>query len=271
MAECPVSFVPYQGACIRDCPESRSFSLNTGNGQPRCVYDGDRTVQVNLNPVSGVRLPDTQDLPTLDELRTMKPLAYNRFKRESDRVDAALTIEFQKIDRTSQVTNAFRTLQDAEGVRDTSPDAYQMARIAYYTLTDGAGWINEERQRVLAAEIDPEVESYRKSYKDVTGRREAQQRTQDIMRAVKDGVLSMKDDVQYTTKTFQDQIEVLKNQINIERRGREKPSDNGFFTWVDTILNLLIVIALIFAGLTIWRKMGPSGAPDLSAMRLATG
>jgi hypothetical protein len=272
MAQCPVSFVPYQGACIRECPEARSFYLSIENGQPRCIYTGDRAVQVRLNPVSGINIGDTEELPTLEELREMRPSAYTRFKRESDRADAALTIEFRKVDRTSQLDTAFRSLQDAEGVRDESPEAYQMARIAYYTLAKGAGWLDEERQRVLASEIDPEVNNYRKSYEEVTGRREAQQRTQDVMRAVKDGVLSMKDDVQYTTKAFQDQIETLKNQINIERRGREKPSsDGGFFAWIDTILNLLIVISLIFVGLTLWRKMSPVPGPEPISLRLVTG
>jgi hypothetical protein len=194
---------------------------------------------------------------TMDELKTADPELYSTVTKESERVDAEIAVHLAAIDKAQKLEASFKALQDAENVRDEAPEAYQAARVAYYTLAKGPEWIEGEKERVSKAEADPEIQRYMTSYKDVMDRKTAQQRTQDVMRSVNEGVLSLKDDVQYTTKTFQNQIANIKNQINIERRGREKAEgEEGPFTnWVDMLLNLLIIVGLLFAGLTIWRRL----------------
>ena len=195
-------------------------------------------------------------MPSMGDLRTRDPERYALFNKEATRVEEEIAILMKSVSKDQQIEDAFRTLQEAEDARDKAPEAYQMARIAYYTLTKGSGWIDEEKKRIASAEIDPEIRQYRTALDEANNRKNLQQRTQDVMRSVKDGVLSIKDDVQYTTKTFQNQIDLLKNQINIERRGREQPvgADAPFFKWIDTILNLLIVVGLVYAGYLIWQK-----------------
>ena len=255
MGQCPSGFIPYNGACVSKCP--RDFQFLSENNQPRCAYRGDTTKSVPLTPVPAVIPEPGKPLPTLRELETKDPERYAQFSGEKERVNGEVAILMKTIDKQVQADNAFKALQQAEDARDQAPEAYQMARTAYYTLTKGSGWIDEEKKRIAAAEVDPELARYRTNYKDATDRKTAQQRTQDVMRSVKDGVLSIKDDVQYTTKTFQDQIGKLKNQINIERRGREKTEDDQtpFYSWVDMVLNILIVGGLIVAGYVIWRRM----------------
>jgi hypothetical protein len=188
------------------------------------------------------------------------------------RVSAEIAVHLKKIDKDKQVADAFKALQDAEDTRDEAPEAYQAARVAYYTLTKGPEWVEGETERVSKVEADPEIQRYMTNFNDIMDRKTAQQRTQDVMRSVNDGVLSLKDDVQYTTKTFQDQISNLKNQINIERRGREKAEgEEGPFTnWVDMLLNLLIIVGLLFAGLTIWRRLSRPAVVPMAYVPVAT-
>jgi hypothetical protein len=255
MGQCPSGFVPYNGACVKECPNN--FQFLTGNNQPRCAYTGDPTKSVLLTPVPAVVPEPGKPLPTLEEMKTKDPGRYARFNGEMDRFNSELAILMKTIDKRIQVDNAFKALQAAEDARDQAPEAYQMARTAYYTLTKGPEWVDEEKKRIAAAEVDPELQRYRTALKDAQERTNVQQRTQDVMRSVKDGVLSLKDDVQYTTKTFQDQIDKLKNQINIERRGREKAvgEETPFYKWIDAVLNVLIVIGLLFAAYTLWTKL----------------
>lgn len=259
--QCPVSFTPYGNGCIHTCPTIHGFEQRTDGGQPKCVYAADQTKMVNLTTVTGIpynAAAAPPPLPTLEGLKISDPSRYGLFKAEADRVDAALSVLFTTIDKQTQIDNAFKGLLDAENVRDQAPDAYGLARIAYYSLIKGPEWIDSEKARVTKAEVDPEVDRYRSMYRNIASQQDTQRKTQDVMNSVKDGVLSLKDDFQYTTKTFKDQIENLKNQINIERRGREKPDENSsFFTWVDLILNISIIAGLIFAGLTFWRKLSP--------------
>ena len=272
MGQCPSSFVPYQGACVRKCPAEAQFLFSVENNQPRCVYKGDQTKKVDLTPVPAMMPVQGKPIPTMEMMKQEDPTRYGVFKEEADRVDAAIAVLMKTIDKQKQVDDAFKTLQDAEGARDSSPDAYELARVAYYSLSKGPEWIEGEKKRVAKVDVDPEIDRYRTAYTDISKRQTTQQRTQDVMRSVKDGVLSLKDDFQYTTKTFKNQIDTLKNQINIERRGREKPdsSDEGFFTWINLILNLLIVVGLLYAGIVLWGKMPSVAPPAPEYVRLAS-
>jgi hypothetical protein len=265
MGQCPSGFAPHlTGSCVRKCPNHKRFYLLTENNQPRCTYRPDPTKFVNLTPV-GIIPSRGFDKPamTLDELKTLDPELHSTIINEKERVDAEIAVHINAIDKAAQLAASFKALQDAENVRDQAPEAYQAARVAYYTLSKGPEWIEGEKDRIAKVEADPEIQRYVTTYKDAMDRKNAQSQTRDIMQSVREGVLSLKDDVQYTTKTFQDQIATLKNQINLERRGREQPEgeDSPFFKWVDMILNVLIIVGLLFAGLTIWRKMTPRPAP----------
>jgi hypothetical protein len=211
---------------------------------------------------------------SLSVLQTSDPGRYAQFKSESDRVDAAIAVIVSQLSSQSQIDAAFKQLQDAENVRDQSPEAYQQARVNYYTLVRGPEWIDTEKQRIAAADVEPEVSRYRSLLGSITSRQENQQRTQEVMNAVKDGVLTLKDDFKYTTNTFKEQIENLKNQINIERRGREQSVDESsqdFYKWIDALLNLFIIAGLLYAVFLFWKKYSSSPAqPVFTPVALPT-
>lgn len=256
MGECPTGFVPYQGACVRQCPQNQ-FSFMTDNGQPRCVFKSDSSKVVTLTPVSALAPQPGKPLPTMESLRQSDPSRYAMFKTESDRVDAELAVILSQIDKQKQTEDAFRQLQQAENVRDKSPEAYERARVSYYSLTQGPEWVEQEKARIAKVDVEPVLSQYRTTHEAIKSRQENQQRTQDIMKSVKEGVLTLKDDFKYTTNLFKDQIENLKSQINIERRGREKPVSEAtdFYKWVDALLNLFIIAGLLYAVFVFWRKL----------------
>jgi hypothetical protein len=199
----------------------------------------------------------------MEMLERTDPVRYQAYKAESDRVDAALAILQTELDKQQQINDAFSRLQQAENIRDQAPQAYQQARNDYYSLVQGPSWLNTEKERIKKAEVEPEINRYRAAYDSLKTSKDSQQRTQEVMNAVKDGVLTMKDDFKYTTGIFKEQIDNLRNQINIERRGREKidTSDTGFYKWVDALLNLFIVVGLVFAAYVFWKKFRPSPSP----------
>jgi hypothetical protein len=266
MGQCPSGFLPYQGTCVRSCPNR--FQFLTENNQPRCAYKGDIRKFVTLTPVTAIPPGPGKPLPTLEQLKIEDPERYAAFDAEIQRVDAEIAGHMKNIDKDEQVKHAFEALQQAEDTRAEAPEAYQMARNTYYTLTKVPEWVEEEKQRIANIDAEPEVQRYKNTFKDAMDRKTAQQRTQDVMQSVKDGVLSLKDDVQYTTKTFQDQIAKLKNQINIERRGRTptEGEETPFYKWLDTIMNILIVGGLLYAVFILWKKMSrPTAQPMVYA------
>jgi hypothetical protein len=271
MAQCPVTFVPYQGACVRQCPLNQ-YDFLTENNQPRCVLKSDNTKKVNLIPVSSLPVVPNQPVPSMEILKTTDPSRYSLFNSESLRVDAEIANIQLQLDNASKINAAFVQLQSAENVRDQNPEAYQQARVSYYSLLRGSDWIETEKQRVARTEVQPEIDRYRANYNALKSRQENQQRTQDVMTAVQEGVLTMKDDFKYTTGVFKEQIDNLKNQINIERRGREKVEDGGvgFYRWFDLVLNLLIVLGLGYAVFLFWKKLKPPAQPAYAPLTVTS-
>ena len=165
---------------------------------------------------------------------------------EVNRFNDALAIANAKIDAQVKIQTAFKTLQDAEAVRDQAPDAYQQARIGYYTLLKGDTWLNDEKQRVAATEAQPIVNQYINKYTTLTNQDQQQKSTINLVNGVKDKVLSVQDELQYSVDAFSRQIGDIKNQINIERHKKAQELINPL-DWVDVFLNILLVLGILVA------------------------
>jgi hypothetical protein len=239
--------------CVRECPRQQGFELQIRNGVPACVYKSRPDVSFTLATASAFTDQEIAKYPTINLIPPNVP-AKLQYVAADEKFKADLAIASQKVNKEAQLADAFKDLQLAENVRDKSPQAYQDARIRYYTLLNGDKWIEEERQRVVASEVVPKVASYMSSYQDLTNRQNQQQRTMDVVKAVKDKVISMKDDFKMTTNVFGKQIQELKSQIEIERRkGAEQKEE--IQSWIHYLVNTLLVVFAIAAIITIVRKL----------------
>jgi hypothetical protein len=79
-----------------------------------------------------------------------------------------------------------------------------------------------------------------------------QQQTLDLVNSVKDNLLTVKDDMEYSVGTFSKQISDIRNQININRKSHQLANDYG--RWLSIGLNVFIVLALIFLLFTVGRQ-----------------
>jgi hypothetical protein len=231
------------------CPAERKFNRVGTNGAYKCVYYPDPQISVDLVTVGAVPFDGT----TLDELRSVNPQKHTEFITEKDRFDKAIAVVYANIDKNKKIEDAFRDLQAAENARDQSPEAYQSARTAYYTLIKGPEWINEERQRVANADVNPEIQKYRDSVSSVNVRNQEQQKTIDVVNGIKDRVLSLRDDFKYSVDTFSEQLEKVKIQINMENRSREKEQDTTW-AWIDVGLNVLLIAVLLYGAYILGRR-----------------
>lgn len=226
------------GQCVVRCPETKGFTFRLVNGVSHCVHSSDPTLRIRLDPMPALNIKPNDPVPSIDELANSPNTNMRRYKEELARFNQELPLIEAKINKAKEVQDAFKALQDAENVRDKSPDVYQSARIRYYTLTKGEEWAKEEAQRVGKAEADPILNQYRAVYKQTLDQLDKQQKTLDVVKGVKDKVISLRDDLDYSVSTFGKQIGEIKNQINMERE-RTKEDENF---WVNFILNAMIVL-----------------------------
>lgn len=205
---------------------------------------------------------------TLESLQTENPTLYTQYLRERDRFVNELAIVDGKISKDKKLRDAFIRLQEAENVRDKTPDAYQQARSAYYTLKDGDKWVEQEKQRLLKAEVEPKAQTFIQSRQQALNQFSNQRKTIDVVNGLKDRVLSLKGELKYSADTFKDQLGKVQDAINRENRTREKPSEGvTLYDWLDTILNIAILSSLVYVVYLIARKVWSRG-PTMTAIRV---
>ena len=255
--KCPSPFVRIsRDTCVMKCPTDKKFELRVGQEGSACVYRPDEQFKVPLVTVGTTVFEGA----TLEDLQKANPDDATDFVNEKGRFEKDIAVVYANIDKNQKINDAFKEPLKAENARGESPQAYQAARTAYYTLVKGDSWLNEERERIAKAEVAPEVQKYRDSVNAINSRTNEQQKTIDIVRGLKDRVLSLRDDFRYSVNTFSDQLEKVKIQINMENRSRDKERDNTW-AWVDTILNVLLVAVLLYAIYTFVRRYFLSRRP----------
>lgn len=240
--------------CVPPCPTSKGFQLSGDATGTVCQYTADPTHKVLLRPLPAVFVKEGTS--AVFSYKTLSNAAL--YEAELVRAQNALAVEYGKIDEKTKISGAFQALQDAENVRDQAPEAYGAARVSYYTMTKGAGWANEEKARVAAAEAQPVVDRYVATRAGLGKQINQQQSTIDVVNGVKDKVLSVQDDMQYSVGAFSKQIADIKNQINLQRHAKLQENSDG---WVDILLNILIVLSTLVALFFVIRKLAAPPPP----------
>ena len=251
LPKCPAPFESVGNlTCVMPCPTEKGYERRNTNGGFQCVYRPDTRYSTTLNTVSATVFNGS----TLQDLQKEDGRAYSEFVKERDRFVNEIIIIDEKIGKETKLKDAFQRLQDAENARDKAPDAYQQARATYYILREGEGWKEREKERLLKSDIEPKARQFEDTKQKALQQYETQRKTVDVVNGLKDRVLSIKDELKYAANTFKEQLDKVQDAINRERRGRTQETKVSFFDWLDTILNIVIIGALLYVIYIIYRK-----------------
>jgi hypothetical protein len=244
------------------CPADKGFENRVVGNESRCVYTDDAKHFITLKPAS-VYLNPAPDSPQqpLTWIQANRPGLFAGYKASQDDLTTKLTAILQVIDKAKQVADAFKALQAAEDMRDTSPQAYQDARVRYYSLVKGPEWATSERARILNADVMPTVASYAQTISDITARKAQQDKTKDVVGLVTSKLISMKNDFRTTTDTLTKQVDVLKNQVELEKRRAvvQKQETNTWF--LNILLVILSLVVIVLLARKLWSRPAAPSAP----------
>ena len=148
---CPSEFTlhPNGSSCVLKCPTAKNYEMTSSGNMVSCTHTADKTVSVQLTPLPQYLYHAQYEGPRRSgyvyEPNLSYQMLFNKrfYQNEVDRFASAIAVADAKISKDDKLNTAFRALQDAENARDTAPDAYQTARVAYYTLLKGDTWVNE--------------------------------------------------------------------------------------------------------------------------------
>lgn len=236
-------------------------------GGPRCAVRTNTSQNFILTPVNGLPLvqgPTGQLQPaTIAQVQTSNPQLYAQYQTEETRAKEETAILIRTIGEAQRLKDAFQRLQDAENARDQAPDAYQKARVDYYTLLNGPGWVDGEKARIARTEVDPVVQRYRNEYVSLTGQLANQAKAYDTMVGINDKVFRVKDDLTYSADLLVGQVDKVRAQIALDRRRREAGDvDPAWLVWTDFALNIAIVLGLLGTIYLIVKKLMQPGVDD---------
>jgi len=258
MGNCPSEFahVPNGLGCIVQCPTGKGFELTTTNGFS-CTYKEDPTITFPLKVVQGYGNTNIPEPPKSYKNLPASDIYEDAVKDFNENLKIALA----KLDKEDRVAEAFGKLQDAEEVRDEAPDAYEKARVEYYTLTKGDTWIEDEKKRVANTEAQPTVDNYLNSYSNIVSLKDQQQQTIDAVNGVKENVIGVTDNMKFSVAAFEKQLTELKNQIQLDKKKKIIEAET-YSSWYDLILNILIAmvtcVAIFFVAKAVMKRVSPS-------------
>jgi hypothetical protein len=254
-----MSPVGYSG-CVVKCPDLYTSAVIDG-GIPACVMKdsaGNLFTSFRLTLAQGVPFGTPGVKPNTPHTdpgwRGVFDSAYKDYTRD-------LAVASATVSDSQKINTAFRTLQAAENARGTpgGESAYETARVAYYTLTQGDTWLEQEKTRIANTEAQPIVDNYVAQYNGIQEKKNQQQSTIDVVDGVRDKILTVKDDLKYSVSTFQKQIGNIKNQIN-KNKIEQSQSIAAASSWVDTFLNWVIALATLAAIILLVRRFYKGGA-----------
>jgi hypothetical protein len=165
--------------------------------------------------------------------------AYDTFTQD-------LALANATVGTTTRREQLFNALQAAENARGTpaGEDAYQSARVAYYTLTQGDGWAETERERIAQTKAQPIIDGLVSQYNNLKAKQTEQASTIQVINGLRDKVLTVKDDMAFSVRTFQKQVDNIKNQINIDKKN-QVDATKATVSWIEVVLNWMIAIATL--------------------------
>ena len=249
MGNCPSANAipgPSSGTCVLKCPAQFRYDVVRG-----CVSVVDPSVAFMLEPIPWIPWVNGKpsNVESIDQLRTTNPALYGQYSQALVKFNADLAVAQGSIDRSAQVKSSFERLQSTQNVSDQFPDAYQQARLDYYTLIKGPKWAEGEKARIANTDAAVKVNGFSREFQSLQGQINQQQSLIELLNASKDKVLGVTDVVQKSVSTLNKQVDEVKNQINmntIQHSNLKKKQ-----SWFVFILNILTVLLLVYVILLI--------------------
>ena len=144
-------------------------------------------------------------------------------------------------------------LDTADENKEQDPAGYEKARIAYYTLLNGQGWLQSEKQRIAKQEVEPLLTRYRTKYNALKSEKQSQKvfvNLQSLLKTQEESDLADNSFFKKQLEKEKSQTDVL-NRLNSLQPG--STSSFSFLSYVSIIIDFvifllaLVVLYLVFS------------------------
>jgi hypothetical protein len=142
-------------------------------------------------------------------------------------------------------------LDTATENQDQDPARYEKARIAYYTLLNGQGWLNTEKQRIATEDVQPVLNKYNTQYNTLKSEKQSQSIFTNLSNALKAQEGADTADNAFLRKQLindKDKLDVI-NRLNLLIAGTpESPQSGSYIPLIIDILIGILIIGVLYIG-----------------------
>jgi hypothetical protein len=162
-------------------------------------------------------------------------------------------------------------LKSALDQEEEGTDGYERARIAYYTLLNGQGWLNTEKQRIATQVVEPVLKQYKTNFDALKGEKKSQAVFTNLS-----NMLKSQEEADQSTNAFlkkemvseKDKADVL-NRLNELNAGTHvsQPTSTSYIPILVDLLIALLAIGVLYFGYTklgaIKERFGSTSVPSI--------
>jgi len=131
------------------------------------------------------------------------------------------------------------------------PEGYEKARIAYFTLLNGQGWLNTEKQRIATEEVQPVLNNYTTQYNSLKGEKQSQLVFTNLSNA-----LIAQEAVDAADNTFlkkqmaieKDKADVMNRMNDLATGTPENPQSGSYIPLIIDIIIGILIIGVLYLG-----------------------
>lgn len=152
--------------------------------------------------------------------------------------------------RNNELASLKLALDEASKTKDIDPEKYEQARIGYFTLLKGQGWLQEEKKRIADKDIAPLIREFTRKYNSLKG----EQKTQSIYVNLTNALEAQQTADESTQSYLKQQMEAEKTKARrLERLSQLGGSQS--INWISTVVEGLIAFfGLLFVYLVFTKR-----------------
>jgi hypothetical protein len=143
--------------------------------------------------------------------------------------------------RQKQLSDLKYALDLAEKTKSTNPEGYEQARIKYYTLLEGQGWLAKEKESTAKKELEPLITGYTSKYQELKANEKSQSIFANLAGALKSQELEDEEDNNFLKKQISKGLDQT-NTLNRMSQLSGLPAGFTIVPYLSIILDVLIGI-----------------------------
>jgi hypothetical protein len=131
------------------------------------------------------------------------------------------------------------------------PQAYEKARIQYYTLKDGQGWLRQEKERLARAEVAPVLTKLSAQYDNLKAELAKRTEINKYIQMTQAQKITDENRSAFLTKSLKRE----KDKVDVATRLSELGGGAFTSSWMPIVLDVIIGVLGLYLAYTVFNKV----------------